>query len=636
MWKRKKDGVDNDDNEALQDNDYNRLLKKRMEEQFLEKRKAAETGSSAGEPSRGDGPKGKEEEEEDDPKENEEKKLDASKLTLDEIEEIRRKREKYKKKKEEEEKREKEEGEIREDEGRRGRSEDKEDGEVQSDEEREGRGGERGRHSRHRRSRSRSRDRGRKGERDARHHSRRRSPYSSRRSRHSPPQSSYYGSGRRGFRGRSRSPEYPDYRRRRFRGRSWSRSRSRSRERNDSKDGGFRGSRSAVDKEKLLAIARKNAVKLLNSNNLMGMDHDRLVAIKSGGQSLRQLTEFCKELAKKGLTDDLSDEEAELVHGAAGKASGDEEERGFHHPFMVKDRPVPGPFPLGLGTSMAPSGVGLEMLTPAMKTAAKSHRMLEFPVSSGNAHRIKESEVNEKVGAAEEESPKKTEIKEEDEEENVGEMVPRKFEEESKTKVSKKEDEPKEIVEPLKEAKEEGEVLTEAELLNKQNPLGVLMFGGHKEPPLELTMETVPEKEEEEEKSKALVPVSVPAPTGAVVTPSSSSSTPPPSSSSASSKRVFEDVEQPTVDIGTIVSQRLSAMKKLSDNPNDPEALQTMYEAQKQMSAWAASKNKPGQFTGHTGAKVLSKGELSTGVQAWARQDQFTQAKKVNVASLLR
>ena len=51
-------------------------------------------------------------------------------------------------------------------------------------------------------------------------------------------------------------------------------------------------------------------------------------------------------------------------------------------------------------------------------------------------------------------------------------------------------------------------------------------------------------------------------------------------------------------DISEIVSSRLAAMKKLQENPNDPEALAAMYEAQKQMSNWAASKNKPGQFTG--------------------------------------
>ena len=71
-------------------------------------------------------------------------------------------------------------------------------------------------------------------------------------------------------------------------------------------------------------------------------------------------------------------------------------------------------------------------------------------------------------------------------------------------------------------------------------------------------------------------------------------------------------------------------MKKLSENPNDPTAMKELYEAQKEMSNWAQSKNKPGQFTGHTGAKILSQAELSTGIQAWARQEQFTKAQKVS------
>ena len=96
---------------------------------------------------------------------------------------------------------------------------------------------------------------------------------------------------------------------------------------------------------------------------------------------------------------------------------------------------------------------------------------------------------------------------------------------------------------------------------------------------------------------------------------------------------VFEK-EDPVGDISAIVSQRLAAMRKLEENPNDPEALAAMYKAQKQMSTWAESKNKPGQFTGHTGAKVLSKHELNLGVQAWARQEQFTTAKKVSQAEI--
>ena len=59
--------------------------------------------------------------------------------------------------------------------------------------------------------------------------------------------------------------------------------------------------------------------------------------------------------------------------------------------------------------------------------------------------------------------------------------------------------------------------------------------------------------------------------------------------------KVFQAIEAPTKDLSSIVSNRLAAMKKLSENPNDPEALREMYEAQRMMSTWAESKNKPGE-----------------------------------------
>ena len=59
--------------------------------------------------------------------------------------------------------------------------------------------------------------------------------------------------------------------------------------------------------------------------------------------------------------------------------------------------------------------------------------------------------------------------------------------------------------------------------------------------------------------------------------------------------KVFQAIEAPTKDLSSIVSNRLAAMKKLSENPNDPEALRDMYEAQRMMSTWAESKNKPGE-----------------------------------------
>ena len=83
------------------------------------------------------------------------------------------------------------------------------------------------------------------------------------------------------------------------------------------------------------------------------------------------------------------------------------------------------------------------------------------------------------------------------------------------------------------------------------------------------------------------------------------------------------------LDISTIIKQRLDATKKLEENPGDSDALKQLYEAQKLMSSWAESKNKPGQFTGTTGAKILTHAELSTGIQAWAKQEQFLNAKKV-------
>ena len=41
---------------------------------------------------------------------------------------------------------------------------------------------------------------------------------------------------------------------------------------------------------------------------LPGIDKGRLVAIKSGGQNLAELTLFCRELARKGITDEFSDD----------------------------------------------------------------------------------------------------------------------------------------------------------------------------------------------------------------------------------------------------------------------------------------------------------------------------------------
>jgi len=564
-------------------------------------------------------------------------KSENEKLSLDEIEEIRKKRERFKEKQQKKsssstsnrdktpetiiEKREKSKITIKikgvveenssssssKNKDKDKKSEEKEEGEVNSEDERKEKNRKEksssSRSVRKVRSRSRSRDRTSRRSRSRSREYERRISFKDRDNSYRDSRSSrdkYSGSSR-SYRSRSRSNDrYNSSRSRRSRSRSRSRDRSRGggyftsfrssrdghgyrerdrerdrdrysrsykrRSRSRSRENSFRGSRKEIDKAKLLAIAKKNAVKILSSDNLMGMDHDRLIAIKSGGQSLRQLTDFCREIAAKGITDEFDDDD-DLLYG----------NEDFHHPFEVKDKALPNPY--------QSAGISSEIhITPAMKNAVMGHRMIEFPVSSGNAHRVKEVDVKEEL-KPDDLKPDKLAIENKSEEKSEG---------------GDDDDENKEAESPKP---------TEAQKFNEANPLAVMMFGGMPEAP------------------KA-IELAAPA-----VLPSTSVSADESSlENSANTKpdKVFEPAPEPSKDISSIVSQRLNAMKKLSDNPNDSAALKDLYDAQKEMSNWATSKNKPGQFTGHTGAKILTHAELTSGLQAWAKQDQFTKAQKVS------
>jgi hypothetical protein len=192
-------------------------------------------------------------------------------------------------------------------------------------------------------------------------------------------------------------------------------------------------------------------------------------------------------------------------------------------------------------------------------------------------------------------------------------------------------------------------------LANQQNPLGVVMFGGVKIPE-EVQQQLIEAGIVEAPTPSADAPTGVPAPEGVPVAVSAPVAVPAPARETTLAEtiaslsapavpststalvpvrvklddKVFESKAAPTEDIGSIVSQRLTAMRKLEENPTDSEALQQMYHAQKSLALWTESKNKPGQFTGNTGAKILSRHELNLGNQAWARQDQFSSAKKVS------
>ncbi|XP_014480766.1 PREDICTED: protein SON-like isoform X2 [Dinoponera quadriceps] len=284
--------------------------------------------------------------------------------------------------------------------------------------------------------------------------------------------------------------------RRRYRSRSedrskdkYTRGRSRSKERKE---------RIEIDKKKLLEIARRNAINMIKQGTLPLAQQDKAIAaIQSGGKTVDELTDFCKTLSKSEALGELSnissEEESEF-------------EKGFHHPFLLKERPSS----IIMNIKDAKQ---LPTKTFQEKAAETSNQLrLQFPVSSGQQHRKTESE-----------------------------WVP----------VIPKKPEPKKIFVPA----------------STNGPPAIM---------------------------------------------------PPPSPLQPTPITVFPTTE--VVDIGSIVSQRLAAMRKLRENPNDVNALNAMHQAQNEMKTWAESKQMPGQFTGSTGAKVLTPAELSSGYQAWARK----------------
>ncbi|EFA12364.2 Protein SON-like Protein [Tribolium castaneum] len=253
-----------------------------------------------------------------------------------------------------------------------------------------------------------------------------------------------------------------------------------------------------IDKKKLLEIARKNAIQMMKSGSLPGAltlgpqaQEKVIAAIKAGGKTIEELTEFCKTLSKQEALGELSS-------NSEGGGSESDNDKPFHHPFQIKDRPTS-------ITMNIKNSVPLPIKSTQERT---SELRLQFPVSSGQLHRKTEGEW---VPV----SPKKPEVV------------------------------PKPVEAPVQEA---------------------------------------------------------PGP----------------------------QPDPAAVDIGSIVSQRLTAIRKLQENPNDVQALTQMYKSNKEMQSWAQSKQQPGQFTGTTGAQVLSQAELSSGYQAWAKKDQLVTATPVS------
>ncbi|KAL8190567.1 UNVERIFIED_CONTAM: hypothetical protein K2H54_055737 [Gekko kuhli] len=75
------------------------------------------------------------------------------------------------------------------------------------------------------------------------------------------------------------------------------------------------------------------------------------------------------------------------------------------------------------------------------------------------------------------------------------------------------------------------------------------------------------------------------------------------------------------VDISSALNERTIAQKRLTENTFDLEAMCLLNRAQERIDAWAQLNSLPGQFTGSTGAQVLSSEQLSnSGPQAWIKK----------------
>lgn len=93
---------------------------------------------------------------------------------------------------------------------------------------------------------------------------------------------------------------------------------------------------------------------------------------------------------------------------------------------------------------------------------------------------------------------------------------------------------------------------------------------------------------------------------------------------------VFPSV-QGDISIGSIILERVQAMRRLQQNPFDLQALNSVHRINEQTNAWAQSCHLPGQFTGTTDIKILTQEELAgpdRRNQAWARKVGVGQKKR--------
>lgn len=101
-----------------------------------------------------------------------------------------------------------------------------------------------------------------------------------------------------------------------------------------------------------------------------------IAAINTGGKTIDELTDFCKNLSREEAMGELS-----------SVTSGDEmsdSDKPFNHPFQLKERP-------SSIIMNIPNGTQIPVKTPQEKAMEQSSLLMQFPVSSGQHHRKTEN-----------------------------------------------------------------------------------------------------------------------------------------------------------------------------------------------------------------------------------------------------
>ncbi|KAG1701182.1 Protein SON [Nymphon striatum] len=343
-----------------------------------------------------------------------------------------------------------------------------------------------------------------------------------------------------------------------------------------------------IDKNKLLEIARKNALSMIQTGQIpanINKEKEQLVAITSGGRSVAELTDFCKSLAQGSNNSSSNNENSE----DEGKQSEDEEGPFINHPFKISENKPN--IIMNIRAKLVEQLIGGN-LKCSITASTSRQAIASAAVKQPSAVCL----VGMHLSGGENKSSLRSSLK------NLVEVKKYQQEPETEQLVSANA-----VQVPVKTPAEKA---TEQAKLRLQFPVSSGSQHRVKE------SEWIPVVKEKKINNSKSTASSTPA---HIVTLEQQIN----ESSPNSQSKVQENKSQADLDLSRIVFEKLSALSKLKENPQDVVALTTIDKADKKMQSWVQSKQLPGQFTGSTDAQLLSPDQLSGPNPAWTRKFDF-------------